>query len=79
MKEILLWLAVGLVLIVGYFITIYVISFSERIACYNEAKDQELTSEFKFHWIGNNNCVYILPNGKKIISTKYRAMEGDVE
>lgn len=53
----------------GYF------GWYDRINCHHEAHSMGFKSDYEFHWVGNNTCTYVLPNGKRILSTKYREME----
>lgn len=47
----------------------------DRINCHHEAHSMGFKSDYEFHWIGNNTCTYVLPNNKRILSSKYREME----
>lgn len=74
-----LWISIltTIIIVLVSYVYIMLVTVEERIDCYNEAKDMELKSEFNFHLIGNNTCIYILPNGKKILSTRYRSMDSE--
>lgn len=43
--------------------------------CRNEAQAMGFKHDYKFHVIGNSTCTYILPNGKRVLSTKYGVRE----
>ena len=48
---------------------------SQRRTCMNQANAMGFGYEYKWYVIGENVCTYIMPDGKRIISTKYRALE----
>lgn len=54
--------------------TIYGV-FSEMVTCKNQASAMGFNYEYDWHIVGDNICTYIMPDGKRIISTKYRALE----
>lgn len=43
--------------------------------CKADAKALHIKYEYHRGWLANDKCVYILPNGKRILSTQYREME----
>lgn len=49
--------------------------FSERATCKNQARAMGFEYDYDWHIVGDNICTYIMPDGKRIISTKYRALE----
>lgn len=44
----------------------------KRADCIADAKALKLQYEYHGHWLASDKCVYILPNGKRILSTQYR-------
>ena len=48
---------------------------SEKRTCKNQATNMGFDYEYNWYFIGENVCTYIMPDGKRIISTKYRALE----
>lgn len=43
-----------------------------RADCIADAKALKLKYEYHGHWLASDKCVYILPDGKRILSTQYR-------
>lgn len=48
---------------------------SQKRTCKNQAEAMGFGYEYKWYMMGENICTYIMPDGKRIISTKYRALE----
>ena len=43
--------------------------------CKADAQALKIRYEYHGNWMAKDKCVYILPNGKRILSTQYRGME----
>ena len=71
--------AVGIIAII-MFLLVFICSpiygiFSEMVTCKNQATAMGFNYDYDWHLVGDNICTYIMPDGKRIISTKYRALE----
>ena len=61
---------IGLVLILG-FLSIY----PEKINCKRQAEAMGFGYDFEWYIMTDNICTYIMKDGKRVISTKYRAFD----
>lgn len=59
----------------GCFLIIRSFIWLERLNCRTEAEDLGLKWEYHFHFIPDSTCIYVLPNGKKVLSINYWGQE----
>lgn len=46
-----------------------------KIDCRNQATSMGFGYDFEWYIFGTNVCTYILPDGKRVISSKYRVLD----
>lgn len=68
-------IAIIAILSVAVFLGCKAIIWVSEATCHNEAQAMGFKYDYKFHVIGNSTCTYILPNGKRVLSTKYGVRE----
>lgn len=61
---------IGLVFLLGL-LSIY----PEKINCKRQAEAMGFGYDFKWYVMTDNICTYIMKDGKRVISTKYRAFD----
>lgn len=72
---ILCFLIIGFILFGLLFVAKYGITKINEKTCEAEAMAMKFNYEFYWNWIAKSQCVYILPDGKRIISSQYRIVE----
>ena len=69
-------LSLGVLFLIGLaFVLNFLSIYPEKINCKRQAEAMGFGYDFKWYIMTDNICTYIMKDGKRVISTKYRAFD----